>query len=152
MMLPLLLPVISQIQQRYVQWEMLEQLEQKELVTIEVKASEMHWIRNGKECLVQGELFDVKRYVHKNGNYILTGLFDSKENAIQQQLVQQTEERQAPEHQSRLIKLLTSNLMLPASHEPTPPYCLFVKEYSAYLSPLHKDPSSSISSPPPEQI
>lgn len=152
MMLPLLLPVISQIQQRYIQWEMLEQLEQKELVTIEVNQSEIQWIKNGKECLVHGELFDVKQYDHKNGNYILTGLFDSKEKALHQQLVQQTEKQQKPEQQSRLIKLLTSNLMLPASHEPTPPFCLFAKEYSAYRNPLYTNPTSLIISPPPEQI
>lgn len=152
MMLPLLLPVISQIQQRYIQWDMLEQLEQKELVTIELKTSEMHWIRNGKECLVHGELFDVKRYDHKNGSYILTGLFDHKEKAILQQLVQHTEEQKNPEHQYRLIKLLTSHVLLPASHEPTGPLCLVVEEYSSYLNPLHKNPSSSITTPPPEQV
>lgn len=84
--IPLVLPFFLQLQQQYVKWEMLEQLETKETITIRVKATEVFWVKQNKECVIAGEMFDVKKIEKHNDELILTGLFDKKEKAIKKQL------------------------------------------------------------------
>jgi hypothetical protein len=106
LLLPLVTPVVLQLQQRYVQWEMMEALEKKELITITVSASAVQWVNKGKECMIDGEMFDVKRSRQQGDQLTLTGLYDEKEKQIKQQLVTQAKEQQKKENHSHAVKFL----------------------------------------------
>ena len=63
-----------------------EALKKEHLQTITVAANEVRWIENGKEILVQGQLFDVKEVRREAGRLVLRGLFDETEMALVKQL------------------------------------------------------------------
>jgi len=51
----------------------------------------IEWIKKGKEIMVNGKLFDVKKIVKENGQLIVTGLFDDEETAIENYLKRQSQ-------------------------------------------------------------
>jgi hypothetical protein len=104
--LPLLTTAILQVQQLYAQWQMLEALEKKELITISVTTKDIQWVRLGKECLIDGELFDVKTSVAHGDKIFLSGLYDAKEKTIQQQLAKQAKQQEQNGKAASLVKLL----------------------------------------------
>jgi hypothetical protein len=106
LLLPLITPVILQLQQRYVQWEMMEALEEKELITVSVSATAIHWLNKGKECLIDGNMFDVKNSKREGDQLILTGLYDEKEKQLEEQLLTHTKEQQKKQNHSHAVKLL----------------------------------------------
>ncbi len=65
---------------------MREKLEEQLLQTIRIVESEIHWVENGKEILVNGEMFDIESYNLEDGVYTITGLFDAEETRLVQQL------------------------------------------------------------------
>jgi hypothetical protein len=106
LLLPLIAPTVLQLQQRYVQWEMMEALEKKQLITITVGAAAVHWVKKGKECVVNNQLFDVKNIQKQNGKLLLTGLFDKKEQQIKEQLEAHTNDQQKQQQHTKFIKLI----------------------------------------------
>ncbi|MBK8087339.1 MAG: hypothetical protein IPK31_04960 [Chitinophagaceae bacterium] len=82
--IPLLSTVVLQVRQLYVQWQMLEALEKQELVQVRIKTSDIEWIKDKKECWVNGEMFDVKRIQIINDETLLTGLYDKKKKKLKE--------------------------------------------------------------------
>jgi hypothetical protein len=64
LLLPLATPMLLQLKQHYVQWQMMEALEENELITFTVDAEAVQWIKKGKECIINGKMFDVKESVY----------------------------------------------------------------------------------------
>lgn len=108
--LPLLSPAVLQLNQLYVQHEMLEELEKKQLVSIRVKASSVQWVKPKKECLIGAEMFDVKKILIDGDDLILTGLYDAKEKALKRMIRKQSEQQS---NQSKQTVQLFSALALP---------------------------------------
>jgi hypothetical protein len=110
-----LLPVVSsavlQLQQLDVQHQMEEALEKEQLVTINISTASLQWVEKNKECLIDGELFDVKSVHSEGGNTQLTGLFDVKEKAIKAQMSKQAEQEQ--NNQSKQIAKLLLMVVTP---------------------------------------
>ncbi len=80
--LPLLYAAWLSVKQVQVQQTMQEQLENTALQTITLPTTSLHWAKAGKELLIDGHLFDVKKITY-TANYItVTGLFDKAETAI----------------------------------------------------------------------
>jgi hypothetical protein len=150
--IPVILTCITMIKEKIVKWEMKEALEEKELITILVDSKDVLWEDEGKECRINGRLFDVKEFENINGQYRLKGLYDDREREIEEQLSRMTEEQN--KHQDKLIgklfklsyvqwdqfTLLIRSLFLPK------PNRFFISE-KIYLSPY-----LSVFSPPPEVI
>jgi uncharacterized membrane protein len=85
---PLLVSVFQLAQQQYVQHQVKQQLETAALETFTIPAAQLQWVEKGKEILLHGELFDVKKITLSGGNYIVKGLFDRKETAIAKKIAQ----------------------------------------------------------------
>ncbi len=83
---PLLFVAGFLIKQQLVQHEMKQQLEQSALQTIQLDAGKINWVKEGKEILVDGKLFDVKIFIIAANKITLTGLFDYNEDALKLQL------------------------------------------------------------------
>ena len=140
------------IKEKIVKWEMMEALEEKELITILLDSKDVLWEDEGKECRINGRLFDVKEFENINEQYRLKGLYDDREREIEEQLSRITEEQN--KHQDKLIgklfklsyvqwdqfTLLIKSLFLPKPNR-------FLISEKIYLSPY-----LSVFSPPPEVI
>jgi hypothetical protein len=85
-LMPVLFSAGFIIRQYSIKWEMRERLEQQHLQTITIPVDDIHWIDEGEELLVQGELFDVKTMTVSNGIAELRGLFDKAEDILFDQL------------------------------------------------------------------
>lgn len=149
--LPLVTPVVLQLQHKYVQWEMMEALEVKELITITVDASSIKWIVKEKECLVDGELFDVKKLKQQEGKLILSGLFDVKEKQIEASIAKQSKQQQ--NNQSKQIVKLLLMVATPLNEFLTGfylPVSLSSKQF--YKPSCYSSPFSGNLTPPPKFI
>ncbi len=151
MALPVLLPFVTIIRESIVRWEMMEALEEKELINILVDEKDVLWEETGKECRINGRLFDVKEYTIFNGQYKLKGLYDDREKEIEEQLAKMTSNKNK-EQSNMIAKLLNlrylnmENIDIPASH-----YITVNRRFILYNSNDYHLPYLSITSPPPKK-
>jgi len=85
-LMPMLVCVYFLVKQQCIKAEMEEKLEACSLLTITLLKKNIQWVEQGKELIVQGELFDVKEVTQKNDSLVISGLFDSAEKEIKQKL------------------------------------------------------------------
>ena len=83
---PLVGVLLFSVEQKIVQHEMLDELENQQLQTLTVYKDEIHWEKKGKEIWINNRLFDIKSFKKINDNYFFTGLFDDNETALITQL------------------------------------------------------------------
>lgn len=112
LMLPLVMLVlvhllagnILQLARWQAQHAMEEKLEEDQLVTLEnIPLQHITWVKQGKEILINGRLFDVKDIIEmENGLLSVTGLYDTQEQEILTKLQQMNSGEQGNTH-----KLLT---------------------------------------------
>lgn len=102
--IPLLSPVVLQVKQLYVQWQMLEALEKQELVHVRIKTAEIEWIKDKKECRIHGDMFDVKQSQIIDDETLLTGLYDQKEKEIKKILEERAKDQQKSGKAKQLAK------------------------------------------------
>ena len=81
-LVPLLFMAVSLLHQQWNRWEMTEKMEHAQLIELAIQDTAVHWVKPGKELLVNGKLFDVKTVAHQNGVTHFTGLYDHEETAI----------------------------------------------------------------------
>lgn len=151
LLLPLVTPAILQLQQLYVQWEMLEALEEKELITVTMDAGEVQWVEKGKECIINGEMFDVKEWEQNGHQLTLTGLFDKKEKEIKAGIAYQTKEQKKNTTSGKWIKLFQLNTTPPSSAQ-VAQIIVYTKAdlYNNYRSSFYTPPFSGVAAPPPK--
>jgi hypothetical protein len=148
-LLPLLTASFLQVKQLVVQWHMRESLEHEQLTTISVKTNAIHWIKKNKECLIDGELFDVKRIQVNGDKTLLTGLYDAEEKAIKQ-LMKETGEKQSSSQQQNLLKLFSFTACINAGIQAEPPSYTFIYRNTLPIYSNHYcNPVLSIVAPPP---
>jgi hypothetical protein len=148
-LLALIMPAVLQLQRRYVQWEMMEALEVKELITIIVDADSIQWIETGKECVVNGEMFDVKEIKVNGDQLLLTGLFDQQEKAIKEHISNLTKKQNASKQHAATVKLFSISAYTCENIEvPTPVAVLVTPTFQLYSQTYHT-PILSIDAPPP---
>jgi hypothetical protein len=86
--LPLLLLLVLQGRQWYVQHQAKERLERSSLHQLFVPLNDIVWEKPGKELRIGGKLFDVKTAIKKEGGLLVVGLYDEEEIAIENFLAQ----------------------------------------------------------------
>jgi hypothetical protein len=74
------------IKQQIIHHEMAEALEKRALHTVTIKTSDARWINFESEILIGGHLFDVESYKQDGNNLQLTGLYDTEEDNLNEQL------------------------------------------------------------------
>ena len=80
--IPMLVSIALPVWQQFIRYQMMEELEAKNLTTITIKNSDLKWIRTGKEITVNGNLFDVDKISMQGSFYIVTGLYDKDEDVL----------------------------------------------------------------------
>ncbi|MEP6595046.1 MAG: hypothetical protein ABJA71_03825 [Ginsengibacter sp.] len=65
---------------------MREALEKESLETINISSDGVKWVNKGKEILISGHMFDVESYEQTGNNLRVTGLFDTEEDYLNEQI------------------------------------------------------------------
>jgi hypothetical protein len=81
---PLLFIIYFFAQQQVLRHRMHEKLEQINLQSVTLNSNDVVWLEAGKECLINGALFDVKSMEEINGTTVLKGLFDEDETILKE--------------------------------------------------------------------
>jgi hypothetical protein len=68
---------------------MKEKLEKEMLVSLTIDSRELHWVKKGKEILIDGRMFDIKTFHFDGKAYKINGLFDDDETALDKKLEEQ---------------------------------------------------------------
>lgn len=112
--------LLTQWQYKHERWE---QLERAAAIQIELPASELHWVKPGKEIRYQGHYFDVFSYQStRHGTIMLTGIYDDTEDALEKQFHQQTNQ-QTQKRSGQLTQFLQQ--------------LLFIENQTAWRKDLH---------------
>jgi hypothetical protein len=115
---PLLFVIYTSIKQQEIQHNMNRQLEIKMLHTITLAKNEVHWLKDGKEILINGRMFDIKSSQSAgNGKIIFTGLYDDEETALARKIRenQQSENNTGGKLLAQLFQILQATFNNAAS-------------------------------------
>ena len=106
--IPMLFVCVFHMQQQIIRNEMKEKLEQQSLHTIALTSKDFLWMDEGKEIMIDGNMFDVHSYTQKKGTYFFIGLFDKEETILVQQLEKTTDHTGENKMLSRFFQFLQS--------------------------------------------
>ena len=132
-------------------YQMEEKLEQSSLETVLIDTDQLVWVEKEREVLISGKLFDVKSSKIIDGKILLTGLFDTTEDAITKKITALQNNKN--DSSSPVFSMLTK-LLCPAILEP---YNLnFITDilpgndkFPAVLYVKYTKPLISVTTPPP---
>lgn len=151
-LMPCVYCLYFQVKHQMIRSEMEERLESDGLQSVIIPIEDFRWYEDGREIVVNGTMFDVKSIEQKNGNYIVTGLFDEAETQLHIAMgrLQQEQGTAAPDASlipemlsQTLIQTTTENIVQffqPAAFE-TRIICADEMLYNTFLS---------IQTPPPK--
>lgn len=131
---------------------MKEKLEEEMLHTIVVPAKQLIWVKYKKEIRVDGKMFDVKSIQIVNGNYIVKGLYDDEETALNNYFENHTNEENENGSQllSSIIQLLQSSFIEDETSSQVTR--IIINRYSLFTLPHISFPFKNIDTPPPQQF
>lgn len=148
--MPLFFSAGLMVKQKALRIQRRARLEREVLETITLRADKVHWIKPGKEILVDGKMFDVKSYRSLNGKISFTGFFDKEEDKLIGRINQLTEQKK--EDKSPLTQFAVKLLFAPVYTEPVPlsvqdPWHAITRHFVTYseeilpgFHPLHIPP------------
>ena len=83
---PMLIFIVFLVIIKIHQHEAYKRLEEQQLVCLVIPESEFRWHKTGKEILVDNRHFDCKEVKKLADRYYVTGVFDSEEDLLEQEL------------------------------------------------------------------
>ncbi|HRI23693.1 MAG TPA: hypothetical protein PLZ45_03400 [Ferruginibacter sp.] len=92
-LMPLFFSAGIMLKQKVMQLHRRARFEKESLEIIVLPAEKIHWIKRGKELIVDGKLFDVKSFSTQNGTTSFTGFFDGEEDELVDRLGDATEQK-----------------------------------------------------------
>ncbi len=145
-------PSFIQIKILLVRNDAKERLEKEHLQIIHVAAKDIQWTQKGKEITIGDRLFDVKEFSHDDNGYVLKGIYDDEEFALDIKL----KDAWRQQHSNNTLILLKyfQFLGLGYSHEPflkTAWPSESVKLYAKQIHFYNKQIFLKIPYPPPQQ-
>ena len=91
--IPLLFSAYFFVRQQIVQHKMREALEQQSLDTLNISLDKVKWVNEGQEILINGHLFDVESFKQTGSTLQVTGLFDTEEDNLDEQIKKLEQQR-----------------------------------------------------------
>ena len=148
---PLLVYITLPIGQQIIRYQMLEDLESKNLTTIIIKKKDLTWTKTGEEITIAGNLFDVDHISKQGDDYIIAGLYDVKELQLLQ-TIKKTQQTSGTQPLQRLLShVITSILFIENKmywHQLT--FKLLYKIYYLYQATNFISFSTALAGPPPK--
>lgn len=106
-----------------IRWEMEDKLEHEHLTIITLDAADFKWHKQGKEIVINGQLFDVKSIEKLNNHQlVITGLYDYQE----QELLEDMDKMPGQNANADTTKLIHQMLALIATEPDNKPYISFL--------------------------
>jgi hypothetical protein len=102
--IPVFYTLIYKVEQLAIQEKMKTNLENQLLHRITISENDVHWIREAKEIMVNGQMFDIRSSAFENGYYSFTGLFDNEETALVNQ-IEKTQQQNSSSNNKILLQL-----------------------------------------------
>lgn len=103
--IPILFSVVNLIKQKVLQSARNERFGTETLQSITIAKENLHWLKKGKEVIIDGKYFDVKSYTTDGDKIMLTGFYDNPEDKLVthiKNLVQQTNGADSPINQTAI--------------------------------------------------
>ncbi len=147
--LPLVYILVTRIQQQTIRNRMKERLEAQVLHKVSIPADKIHWIKQGKEIMLNGRMFDIRSVKFQSGEYVISGLYDEEETVLLAQL--QKDQQNNTDHSKQLIQIF--QLLQTIYHDPQEEFVLPVNETGSLFITVTTPLSSqfiSIFTPPPQ--
>ena len=151
-MLPLIFSLTVIVRKQQVLHRMKERMEKSLLHTIILEQDKVVWMKPGKEILVDGKMFDIKKTEETNGKIVFHGLYDEDETALKEN-VDNSMEKQRSSQQSLLSNLFS--LIMGACHHSDDneiPDIIFCTEEKMLLLLPWSQPVLTILTPPPQNM
>lgn len=150
LMVPMFYGLTMEWQRGSIRREMKETLEKEMLSSFTLSKEEIRWYEQGKEILIHGNLFDIKKQeLLPDGRIRFTGLFDKKETALNHTLNQQQKEQD--QKNSRQLSGFFSNWKaLPLLVSTNPNVSIPIIYPAPMGQTLPCDPLRTILIPPPQ--
>ncbi len=108
---PLLFILLTGIKQQGIRHNMRRRLESNMLHTITIAKKDVRWLKDGKEILINGRMFDIKSSKSAgDGKISFTGLYDDEETSLVKEISknQQNENNAGGKLLAQLFQLLSS--------------------------------------------
>lgn len=152
--MPLFFSVFYLIRQKAIQQEAAKNMETANLQTVTITSAELYWVKEGKEVLIDGKLFDVKYYSIAKGKIMLTGLFDGKEDKFVMQMTSMLQEKNG--FDSPFDEAVVKFLFLPVFNESASfsivnPWQIISLQFSDHFQMI-AEVNPSLTTPPPKYI
>ncbi len=94
--MPLVLLSVLFLKQKIVHYQREQRFETEHLQTVIISAQNPSWVKQEKEILISGKLFDVKSIKKIGSNLLLTGFFDNKEDKLKKGIVNLAQHKNEP--------------------------------------------------------
>ncbi|MBL0234439.1 MAG: hypothetical protein IPQ08_12325 [Chitinophagaceae bacterium] len=147
---PFIYTQVMEYQRNRTRVEMKERMKQELLSQVTLPANQIHWYSEGKEILIGEDLFDVvSQVILPDGQIRFTGLFDSRETTLNDQLNKLQQDRDQKKSR-QLAQYFNDWQATPPSTEEPLLLIILTKEY--FVSPEMETAAaySSILKPPPQ--
>jgi len=129
--------------------QMEEKLEKAALQQVVLPLSDLHWIEDGKEALVNGKYFDVESFVLSTDHIVLTGLFDSKEDKLHSQLKKIFQVEEEPSLFGNMAVFMFFPVYFESGSVQSPVHWQTVSNrYLGYTEKIPSSPVADITHPP----
>ncbi len=105
LVIPILFSVVDIVKQKILHNTNTERFNTETLQTITIAKENLHWVKKGKEIIINGKYFDVKSYTTDGNKIMLTGFYDTPEDKLVthiKNLVQQKNGSESPVNQSAI--------------------------------------------------
>ena len=151
-LMPIMVSVSLLVWQQVIHFEMMEELEAKNLTTIIIKKGSLKWTRTGKEIEINGNLFDVDDISTKGDSCIIKGLYDEKEEALLQTIKKSQQESPYNKPLPLLISKVLSHVLFLEDKKVTQPTGIlaFFTNYYSFTSVHFSSFSPALNGPPPK--
>jgi hypothetical protein len=140
------------IQQIRIQHLMKERLEKQVLHQVIIAENKIQWVKESKEMILDGKMFDIKSIRLENGVYHISGLYDDEETFLVKQLEKQQQSNTTSGNKIlvQFIQLFQSNLSQDFNTEPLFP--ILSNNHSVEKDWRLAPGSVAVLTPPPQMV
>jgi hypothetical protein len=110
MFLIVAIPLCSIVLFEFQKHELFRQLEHrfsnKQLIQLSIPVNQLSWVKENKELIIEGQMFDVKQMVIKQGMATITGFFDKEEDQVNELLSKSLSHQKESEQGNAIWKMI----------------------------------------------
>jgi len=147
--MPLIYILFARVYQELIRHKMKERLEAQVLQTVTIPENEVLWVKDEKEILINGRMFDIRSTHSQSGVYVFSGLFDNDETQLLKKL--QKDQQSSNSENKLLVHLFQFLQSCYQNQQSEPVFCENMNFDNLFsTTPSLHSGFLSIYSPPPQ--